>query len=148
MCMLNFIHFKEYSYSSKCHCSCTRLSLTPLCYLWQRDQDELLSEMVNAGMEAVLIKVAGIGLSTKHLGKSLAQMQPLLRRLVGIIALTDNGFVTQPCLQNSLYGAHICGEGGEYETLTLDSPMFNKRINLYVLCISYHGNYSYVQRGT
>ncbi len=62
--------------------SCQRLSLTPLSYLWQRDQAELLSEMIAAGMEAVLIKVAGIGLTTKHLGKTLSEMQPTLTTLV------------------------------------------------------------------
>jgi diphthine-ammonia ligase len=39
--------------------------------------------MIAAGMEAVLIKVAGIGLTTKHLGKTLAEMQPTLTTLVG-----------------------------------------------------------------
>ncbi|KLO15862.1 hypothetical protein SCHPADRAFT_920076 [Schizopora paradoxa] len=91
---------------------CQRLSLTPLCYLWQRDQDELLSEMIDHGLEAIIIKVAGIGLTQKHLGKTLAEMQPTLRRL------------------NQQYGAHICGEGGEYETLTLDCPLFKRRIEL------------------
>jgi diphthine-ammonia ligase len=56
--------------------------MTPLSYLWQRDQRELLSEMIEAGMHAILIKVAGIGLSIKHLGKSLADMQPTLLKLV------------------------------------------------------------------
>ncbi|KAF8076527.1 hypothetical protein FPV67DRAFT_1664788 [Lyophyllum atratum] len=91
---------------------CRRLGLTPLCYLWNRDQGELLTEMITAGMEAVLIKVAGIGLTTKHLGKTLAEMQPNLVEL------------------NRLYGAHICGEGGEYESLTLDCPLFKHRIAL------------------
>ncbi|KDQ64620.1 hypothetical protein JAAARDRAFT_118085 [Jaapia argillacea MUCL 33604] len=91
---------------------CRRLSLTPLCYLWQRDQGELLAEMVDAGMEAILIKVAGIGLTTKHLGKTLGEMQPTLINL------------------NNLYGSHICGEGGEYESLTLDCPLFKHRIRL------------------
>ncbi|KAJ3971502.1 hypothetical protein EV361DRAFT_989549 [Lentinula raphanica] len=91
---------------------CQRLSLTCLCYLWQRRQDELLSEMIEAGMEAVLIKVAGIGLTTKHLGKTLREMQPTLTKL------------------NDLYGSHICGEGGEYESLTLDCPLFKFRIIL------------------
>ncbi|KAL1946894.1 hypothetical protein VTO73DRAFT_14998 [Trametes versicolor] len=91
---------------------CRRLGLTPLSYLWQRDQEELLFEMIEAGMEAVLIKVAGIGLTAKHLGKTLAEMQQLLVKL------------------NRLYGSHICGEGGEYETLTLDCPLFKSRINL------------------
>lgn len=39
--------------------------------------------MVDAGLEAVLIKVAGIGLTAKHLGKTLAEMQPTLLKLVG-----------------------------------------------------------------
>jgi diphthine-ammonia ligase len=56
--------------------------MTPLSYLWQRDQRELLSEMIDAGMHAILIKVAGIGLTSKHLGKSLADMQPTLLKLV------------------------------------------------------------------
>lgn len=56
--------------------------MTPLSYLWQRDQRELLAEMIDAGMDAILIKVAGIGLSAKHLGKSLADMQPTLLKLV------------------------------------------------------------------
>jgi diphthamide synthase (EF-2-diphthine--ammonia ligase) len=38
--------------------------------------------MIAAGMEAILIKVAGIGLTTEHLGKSLSEMQPTLTRLV------------------------------------------------------------------
>lgn len=38
--------------------------------------------MIDNGLEAVLIKVAGAGLTEKHLGKSLAQMQPTLHKLV------------------------------------------------------------------
>lgn len=38
--------------------------------------------MIEAGMEAVLIKVAGIGLTAKHLGKTLAEMQQPLVKLV------------------------------------------------------------------
>ena len=67
--------------------SCQRLSLTPLSYLWQRDQAELLSEMIAAGMHAVLIKVAGIGLTTRHLGKTLSEMQSTLVKLVGGVSL-------------------------------------------------------------
>jgi len=49
---------------------CLRLGLTPLAYLWQRDQAELLNEMVRVGMESVLVKVACLGLNGKHLGKT------------------------------------------------------------------------------
>ena len=36
---------------------CLRLGLTPLAFLWRRDQAELLQEMVDTGMESILIKV-------------------------------------------------------------------------------------------
>ena len=32
-----------------------------LAFLWQRDQKELLDEMIEAGVEAVLVKVASLG---------------------------------------------------------------------------------------
>ena len=36
---------------------CGRLGLTSLAYLWRRPQSELLNEMVDAGVDAVLVKV-------------------------------------------------------------------------------------------
>ncbi|CAL8285346.1 unnamed protein product [Lota lota] len=90
---------------------CLRLGLQPLAYLWRRDQDSLLSDMISSGLHAILIKVAAFGLDPdKHLGKQLADMQPYLRQL------------------SEKYGVHICGEGGEYETFTLDCPLFKKKI--------------------
>ncbi|KAF9115840.1 hypothetical protein BGX27_006081 [Mortierella sp. AM989] len=89
---------------------CARLGLVTLAYLWQRDQEELLSEMAQAGVNAILIKVAAIGLKTQHLGQSIGDMYPYL------------------CRMNQQYDLHICGEGGEYETVTLDCPLFKRRI--------------------
>jgi diphthine-ammonia ligase len=51
-------------------------------YLWRRDQKELLYEMANAGVNAVLIKIAAIGLKPMHLGKSIGQMYPHLCKMV------------------------------------------------------------------
>ncbi|KAH7343671.1 hypothetical protein B0J17DRAFT_643380 [Rhizoctonia solani] len=104
---------------------CQRLGLTPLCYLWQRDQRELMSEMIAAGVEAILIKVAGIGLKEQHLGKTLAQMETIFHNL------------------NDKFGAHICGEGGEYETLTLDCPAFKKRITINETETIIHSDHSF-----
>ncbi|KAI8647049.1 hypothetical protein BD408DRAFT_409122 [Parasitella parasitica] len=89
---------------------CARLGLTSIAYLWRRDQKELLYEMVNAGINAILIKIAAFGLKPAHLGKSIGQMYPHL------------------CELNDMYDVHICGEGGEYETFTIDCPLFKKRI--------------------
>ncbi|KAJ1023321.1 hypothetical protein NDA18_004848 [Ustilago nuda] len=88
------------------------LNLTPLTYLWQRKQSELYAEMLEAGLVSILIKVAGIGLDEGDLGKTLGQMQGKLDKL------------------NSIYGAHVCGEGGEYETLTIDSPLFENKVDV------------------
>jgi len=32
------------------------------------------------------------------------------------------------CNLNHKYGSNVCGEGGEYETFTLDCPLFKQRI--------------------
>ncbi|OUM51359.1 hypothetical protein BVG19_g454 [[Candida] boidinii] len=87
---------------------CLRLGLTSLSYLWNRDQGELMNEMCQSEMEARIIKVAAIGLNEKHLGKTLQEIHPTLLNL------------------NNRFGVHICGEGGEFETLVLDAPFFKK----------------------
>ncbi|XP_068107897.1 diphthine--ammonia ligase [Hyperolius riggenbachi] len=102
---------------------CQRLSLQPLAYLWRRSQEDLLDEMINSGLQAILIKVAAFGLDPdKHLGKTLEEMRPYLRQL------------------SSKYGVHVCGEGGEYETLTLDCPLFSKKIVVDSTEVMMHSN--------
>jgi diphthine-ammonia ligase len=92
---------------------CDRLGLQMLAPLWGREQTQLLKDMINDDMNAIIIKVAVIGLEpNKHLGKSIKEMFPVL------VALKDK------------YGINVCGEGGEYETITLDCPLFKKRIVL------------------
>ena len=91
---------------------CGRLGLTSMAYLWRRDQSQLLTDMVDAGLVAAVIKVAAMGLSGKHLGKTLGQLTPVLERL------------------HTEFGCHVCGEGGEFETLTLDCPAFKRRLVL------------------
>lgn len=99
---------------------CNRLNLKVLSYLWQRNQKQLMKEICAVSkqdfdsdnevnfLDARIIKTAAIGLNGSDLGKSLPQIRSKLERL------------------NSLYDVHICGEGGEFETLVLDSPIFDK----------------------
>ncbi|ETV91095.1 hypothetical protein, variant [Aphanomyces invadans] len=90
---------------------CARLNLTSLAYLWRRDQADLMHEMIEHDVHSILVKVASMGLSPKkHLGKSLADMHSTFLDL------------------HDKYQFHICGEGGEYETLTLDCPLYKKRL--------------------
>lgn len=90
---------------------CSRLKLVSLAYLWRRDQTELLQEMINCNVHAIIIKVAALGLyPDRHLSKSLKEMQPYLLKM------------------KDKYGLNVCGEGGEYETFTLDCPLFKQKI--------------------
>lgn len=93
---------------------CARLGLVSLAYLWKQDQTFLLEEMIRRDIMAITIKVAAMGLHpARHLGKELSQLQSHLLQM------------------KELYGINVCGEGGEYETLTLDCPLFtNARIVL------------------
>ena len=86
---------------------CARLGLASLAYLWHRPQAQLLDCMVAANIDAVLVKVAALGLDPRrHLGRPIAAMRPILHGL------------------RDRFGCNVCGEGGEYETLTLDCTAF------------------------
>lgn len=94
---------------------CQRLGLVSLSYLWQRDQDSLMQEMCQptTEMDARILKVAAYGLSKQHLGLKLSEIYPTLLKL------------------NKQFEVHICGEGGEFETIVLDAPFFvKKKINV------------------
>ena len=54
------------------------------------------------------VKVACLGLTSAHLGLSLAEMGPHLSKLA------------------AKYGVNVCGEGGEFETFTLNCPLFRQ----------------------
>lgn len=99
-------HYQRTRVENVCH----RLGLTSLAYLWQRDQLQLMQEMCGLELEARLIKVAAVGLSERHLGLTLQEAFPTLLRL------------------NSMYDVHICGEGGEFETMVFDAPFFEKKL--------------------
>jgi uncharacterized protein (TIGR00290 family) len=90
---------------------CTRLGLKSLAFLWRRRQSVLMETMLSEGLYAVVVKVCSIGLNPEnHLGKSLNELLPVFRDL------------------HKRFEFHVCGEGGEYETLTLDCPLFKKKL--------------------
>ncbi|EGG21287.1 endoribonuclease L-PSP domain-containing protein [Cavenderia fasciculata] len=107
---------------------CSRLGFTSFCYLWRREEDQLLRDMIDSKMGAILIKTASMGLvPSKHLMKTIDQMYPILKVL------------------NQKYGVNICGEGGEYESLVLDCPLFKKRIELIETEVIVHSDDAFVQ---
>ena len=81
------------------------ISVAPL---WRKPQQELLEEMRRANLDAILVKVACVGLSQKHVGMRLRDAAPELLLLA------------------RQFGVHPTGEGGEYETMTLDCYAFTR----------------------
>lgn len=92
---------------------CGDLGLMVFAPLWRKDQDMVYDEMVNAGIDAVIAGVFAEGLDEKWLGRHLdSSTEAELKRL------------------RDRYGISIMGEGGEYESLTLDSPMHSRSLRI------------------
>ena len=77
-----------------------------MAYLWQRDQATLLDEMIEAKIDAEVVKVCSEGLTKAHLGLKVEWLRRQFQQL------------------HKKAGFNICGEGGEYETAVFDCPLF------------------------
>lgn len=90
---------------------CGDLGLCVLSPLWRKSQDEAYDLMCSSGVDAIIVGVFAEGLDERWLGRHLDM--DAKREL---LALRDR------------YGISIMGEGGEYESMTLDSPMHSKKL--------------------
>lgn len=86
---------------------CQDMELMALCPLWGYDQVELLRDLLAAKFEIIFSSVASYGLDKSFLGKTL-----------------DANMLEQLHVLSETYGIHAAGEGGEYESLVLDAPLF------------------------
>ena len=90
---------------------CQRLGLVSLAPLWRRSEEALLRDVAHAGISAMIVKVACIGLKpSRHLGAMLTDLAPELGLL------------------KAKYGASLVGEGGEFESLVVDHPAFTHKL--------------------
>lgn len=92
---------------------CAELSLKVETPLWGMDQGKLLKKMIESEFEIILTAVAAEGLDEKWLGrridmKALKELKQLKKK----------------------YGINVAGEGGEYESLVVDCPLFQRRIEI------------------
>jgi len=92
---------------------CGDIGLTVISPLWRKDQDMVLDELLAAGIKAMIIGCYAEGLDESWLGREIdAKAAEELRHL------------------RDKYGISVIGEGGEYESMTLDSPMHSMRISI------------------
>jgi len=92
---------------------CEELGLVSLAPLWGREPAELIQEMLRAGFEIIITGVAAQGLDENWLGRKLDE-----KALQELVRLREK------------YGVNPSGEGGEYESLVLDAPLFKSKIEV------------------
>lgn len=92
---------------------CGDLDLVSIAPLWNYDQEELVREIIKNKFEVIIQAIAGEGLDKSWIGRKLDEKA--LNDLIKI---------------NKKIGTNIAGEGGEYESLVLDCPLFKKRLQI------------------
>ncbi len=86
-----------------------RLGLRVFSPLWHVDQEMHMRRLVNDGFKFVMTTVAAEGLDKSWIGKEIGHKE--IDQLVEL---------------SKKYGVNVAGEGGEFETLVLDGPIFKK----------------------
>ena len=81
--------------------------------LWRRDPRHLIHDYLAAGFNIAFSSVSAEGLDASWLGRRWDE-----RTLEDLVRLQEQR------------GVHPCGEGGEFETIVLDGPMFTQAIEV------------------
>jgi len=90
---------------------CADLGLRSICPLWHLDPEKYISEFLKEGFEAIFTGVAAHGMTPDWLGRKY-----------------DAQAIEELKLLHQKFGLHLSGEGGEYETIVVDGPIFKKKI--------------------
>jgi asparagine synthase (glutamine-hydrolysing) len=92
---------------------CNKLYLKCISPLWQMSQEKEMELLLKNKFKFIFIKIAAYGLDKSWLGKIITKKD--LEKLKII---------------NKKVGINIAGEGGEFESLVIDSPDFKKKLKI------------------
>lgn len=92
---------------------CDDLELKSFAPLWHKDPRRLVDDLKLLGFTILMIGVGAGGLDESWIGKELTEERWAMLETLSM-----------------KHGIHLTGEGGEYETLVVDAPMFKKRIQI------------------
>ena len=90
---------------------CHDLGIKSFTPLWHKNQELLLRDQIKAGFSIVIVGVFAHGFDESWLGRPLNE-----QTIPDILKLHQN------------YQINVAGEGGEFETLVLDGPIFSKKL--------------------
>lgn len=92
---------------------CKELNLKSISPLWNQEPLKIMKELLDLKFKIIFVGVSAHGLDESWLGKEITN-----ERLKELVEL------------NKKFQISIVGEGGEYESLILDAPIFKKRIKI------------------
>ena len=92
---------------------CKELNLKSISPLWNQDPLKIMKELLDLKFKIIFVGVSAHGLDESWLGKEINN-----ERLKELEEL------------NKKFQISLVGEGGEYESLVLDAPIFKKRIRI------------------
>lgn len=92
---------------------CNRLGLECFNPLWQKDQIELLRDLVKEKFEVIVVGVAAYPLDEKFLGRKI-----------------DEEFIDEMSSLQEKFDINPAGEGGEFESFVLDGPVFERGLEI------------------
>lgn len=92
---------------------CDELGIESVAPLWHQDPLEIMYELLDLKFKVIIVGVYAYGLDQTWLGKEITP--ETLDKLVQL---------------NKKFQISLVGEGGEYESLVLDAPIFKKRIEI------------------
>ena len=87
---------------------CKEIGIRAYLPLWGKEQKKILEDFINLGFEAIVVAVKVEILGKRWLGRKI-----------------DDGFIKDITAFENITP---CGESGEYHTLVIDGPIFEKRI--------------------
>jgi ABC transporter with metal-binding/Fe-S-binding domain ATP-binding protein len=91
--------------------------------LWQKNQIELLEQLIKNKFEVIISGVAAYPLDKKWIGKKI-----------------DSKFIEEIKILQEKYKIHPAGEGGEFESLVINCPLFKTKLNAKIVDIVGEGN--------
>jgi ABC transporter with metal-binding/Fe-S-binding domain ATP-binding protein len=92
---------------------CYELKIRSFTPIWHKNQELILRNQVDAGFIIIITGVFAHGLDETWLGK-----------------IIDENCINELVQLQTKFGFNIAGEGGEFETLVIDGPIFNKKLVL------------------
>jgi len=107
---------------------CDELNLRCFVPIWHKNQEMLLRYQIAAGFEIMVDHVSAEGLGKEWLGK--------------IIDEKNVDEFIEICRR---YGINPSGEGGEFETIVLDSPLYREKLFVEDMRIRWYRDYGYCE---